>query len=50
MVTHNGCIRTIKAMLGSIEIDDLFKGSEDLNLPLFVSWTDLRRANLREVP
>lgn len=50
VVTHNGCIRTIKAMLGSIEIDDLFKGSEDLNLPLFVSWTDLRRANLREVP
>lgn len=49
VVTHNGCIRAVKAMLGAIEIDDFFVGSEELSHPFFISWSDLRRANLREV-
>lgn len=49
VVTHNGCIRAVKAMLGAIEIDDFFVGSEELAHPFFVTWSDLRRANLREV-
>lgn len=48
VVTHNGCIRMVKAILGHIRLDDFFLRTEDLSQPLYVSWADLRRTSLPE--
>ncbi len=49
VVTHNGCIRTVRYLLGTITLEDFFAEGEDIAKPYFVPWTSLHAAQKRGI-